>query len=92
MMKDYSIRHLLERESEQKRKMKEKCEKIASNLHHLVSTKNIPGVFHPTLQDKKKILGEDVDSFLKKTFKQKFNTSIISKKLSLKNKISATTK
>ena len=86
MMKDYSIKNLLERENQQKIKMKKKCEKIASNLHHLISTQAIPGVFKVPFREKKKILGKEVDIFLKQTFKSRFRNSLISKRLSLTKK------
>jgi hypothetical protein len=45
---------------------------IASNLHHLVSTKNIPGVYNPPYMPKEfkpQINNVDIETHLKSVFK-----------------------
>ena len=51
------------------RVVRERAEKLASKLHHLKSTKMIPGVFNAPGANKKKILLKNADDFLQETFK-----------------------
>lgn len=52
--------------------MKKKCEKIAMKVHHLVSTKCIPGIFNNPDGTHKTIVGINANTFLKETFKKNF--------------------
>lgn len=71
-MKEYETQHLRENEHYTNEKMKEKCEKIASKVHHLVSTKCIPGIFSSGVGEEKKIMGIEANTFLRQTFQKKF--------------------
>ena len=50
------------------RVMRERAERLASKLHHLKSTKMIPGVFNKPGMTKK-IMHKNADQFLQETFK-----------------------
>lgn len=57
---------------DQEEQEKETFEKLASKLHHLISTETIPGVYNPPFGIKQKAYGEDVESHLKTVFQKSF--------------------
>ena len=47
--------------------------KVAGNVHHLVSTKTIPGIYNPPfVREPQKIFNVDVETHLKTTFKSNY--------------------
>lgn len=51
---------------------KKTFEKLASKLHHLVSTETIPGIYNPPFGVKQKAYGDDVETHLKTVFQVNF--------------------
>ena len=55
---------------------------VASNLHHLVSTRTIPGVYNPpglSEEHKPQIYNSDIETHLKSAFKSNFRKSTVNK-------------
>jgi hypothetical protein len=68
--------------------MRKKFYDIASNLHHLVSTNAIPGVYNPphlSEEHKPQIYNSDIETHLKSAFKSSFRNSSVSKKINNNN-------
>jgi hypothetical protein len=68
--------------------MRKKFYGIASNLHHLVSTNSIPGVYNPpnlSEEYKPQIYNSDIETHLKSAFKSNFRKSSVSKKINTNN-------
>jgi len=68
--------------------MRKKFYDIASNLHHLVSTRSIPGVYNPpnlSEEYKPQIYNSDIETHLKSAFKSSFRNSSVSKNINGNN-------
>jgi len=76
------LKYEIERKSEED--MRKKFYDIASNLHHLVSTRSIPGVYNPphlSEEYKPQIYNSDIETHLKSAFKSNFRKSNVSRNL-----------
>ena len=81
-LQEYSrcVQYELERQNELE--SRKEFNKIANNLHHLVSTSTIPGVYNnPNLPEelKPQVYNADVETHLKAIFKNNFRKSLIKK-------------
>lgn len=71
-LEEYARQVQFEREKQKEEQTRKKFNMIGSNLHHLVSTKTIPGVYNPPhLPDelKSQVYNADIETHLKTIFK-----------------------
>jgi hypothetical protein len=70
---DYFKKHGQEEQKIQEANARTEFAELASNLHHLTSTKAIPGVYNPPYsQLKPQAFNVDIETHLKSTFKSNY--------------------
>jgi hypothetical protein len=71
-LREYTLAVQFETERKKEEEQKKYFNKIASNLHHLVSTNSIPGVYNPRFvseEAKPQVYNADIETHLKAVFK-----------------------
>ena len=73
-LEDFARKTALEEAKLQEQTARTEFHELASNLHHLASTKAIPGVYNPPYsQLKPQAFNVDIETHLKSTFKANYN-------------------
>ena len=79
-LESYARKTALEEAKLQEQTARTEFHELASNLHHLASTKAIPGVYNPPYsQLKPQAFNVDIETHLKSTFKSNYNWKPASK-------------
>ena len=72
-LKEYEMKYKLEEQKRQEATARSEFAELAANLHHLSSTKAIPGVYNPPYSNvKPQAFNVDIETHLRSTFKANY--------------------